>query len=552
MREKRGGIAKSFLQRYLEGRQRADLSKQSIKHDRWDERDLESIIQEMGSFKEARRRLGNFAPQSGESLFGDDFYSLVKAIPKRMPDEEMEPTHLLNSVVMGEVLDLPEYRKLHRYSTADPIQAGAAAVSMEPKLEEIYDRLRTAEEELQELLAQMQDHQDLAEQLEDIEESLAAIASGGVDEAEEVDFQSQKALIEAQMRRLEDQMGETASSLDDEIEDELPHVQQILRQSFEQAGKEAETHENAAVAWGLDPGGLKKLPPQRRIELAEKLNSDKFRRIAELFGPMTRLAMAEQERKVYYAADEIFDIELGNDLERMLPTETVKLNNELTKALWIRDFIESGLMLYKLQGVEKVAKGSIILCEDGSGSMGGAREIWAKAVGLCLARITREQKRDFHAIHFGGTGEIYEFEFNGSGFDGTVEARYTGHAGAKYPNRSLSYVDGIIHFAEVFFNGGTDFMTPLSRALAIQQEQYEKKGRVDGDIVFVTDGMCGVDPTWLAEFKEEQERLNFRVWGIIIGGRQDSEPLRTIADGRVFTISDLTTGEDMRDLFRNV
>lgn len=896
------GIGSEFLERYLSGRKPTKLTKHTISYDRWDMRDLQSIIEEMASFKEARTALGNFAPQSGESLMGDDFFSLVKAVPTLAPREEVEPTHLLNGVVMEEAMGLQEYRKLHNYSVADPIQAGAAAVSMEPKLEEIYDRLKTAQEQLQAMIDMAAEHQQLLEDLEDIDAQLAAMASGGGEgEGEEGQGSAQdnKSLIEEQLRRLEEQMQKAAGELDDTVAQEIPHIQQMLRQGMEEAGKNAETHESAALAWGLDPGGLKKMPPDKRIALAEKLNSEKFRKIAELFGPMTRLAMAEQDRKVYHASDEIVDIELGSDLERVLPSDMVNLGgDELEELLWMRDYVEDGLQLYKLQGVEKVAKGSIILCEDGSGSMGGAREIWAKAVALCLARICREQKRDFHAIHFGGTGEYYEFEFTGSGFDGQVNTRHS-QTNKNYPSLSLNFIDGIVHFAEVFFGGGplrvdqrcvtpsgwkrigdmqvgdqviahdgtpanvigvypqgeldlyevtfkdgakvvcdgshiwtvqelssgifrdmtlnemlarglqykhdngqryrfsvpmglpvelpsnsanqplhpyllgyllgdgtlgggrsvsiassegefpwedvlpdgvtvsvwneptpdrsgsyglvfgkgkqnpviealdalglkgvrgadkfvptdylwgsieerldilsglldsdgnivtnggfsfsnvsrhlceavvhlaqslggvatlreshvreneqpcwtvrgriheslgapfklsrkrdlylihsnaytrsivsaeriasdeaicikvdrdeglfmtegfvvthnTDFMTPLGRAMDIQQEQFDSHTppRVDGDIVFVTDGMCGVGDEWMAKFKERQEELGFRVWGILIGSNDTkSEPLNTICDGRVFTIQDLTTGEEMRDIFRNV
>ena len=464
--------AKSFLQRYLTGRQKADLHKHSVLHDRWDKADLDSIIKEMDSFAEARKALGNFAPQSGESLLGDDFLSMVKAQPKLAPQEDMEPTHIINGVVMDEAMQLPDYQKLHRFSVADPIQAGAAAVSMEPKLEEIYDRLRTQQEQMQELIDMVAQHSDLQDQLDGLEEAMEAIAGGGGGEAEGEDPQAQKALIEEQMRRLEEEMGIAAEEIDDGIEKEIPQMQQILRTAMKEAGEEAETAESAAIAWGLDPGGLKRLPPERRLQLAEKLNSEKFRKIAELFGTMNRIAMAEQERKVYHAADEIFDIEQGADLERMLLEESVRLVNPALRALWAKDFIEEALLQYQLHGVEKVAKGSIILAEDGSGSMGGAREIWAKAVGLALCRITREQKRDFHAIHFGGTGELYEFEFIGSGFDGEVNTHYSGRQYRnKYPDRHFDFIDGVVHFAEVFFDGGTCFVTPLSKALEIQQEQ---------------------------------------------------------------------------------
>jgi uncharacterized protein with von Willebrand factor type A (vWA) domain len=116
----------------------------------------------------------------------------------------------------------------------------------------------------------------------------------------------------------------------------------------------------------------------------------------------------------------------------------------------------------------------------------------------------------------------------------------------------VNYTD-IIDYAEFFFGGGTDFMAPLSRALQLLQEEEKEKGFVEGDIVFATDGMCYVRDDWLEKFKAEQERLQFTVWGILIGGHsRKSEPLWTICDGKVFTIQDLLTGEEIREMFREL
>ena len=318
---------KDLLARFLERRERPDLHKHSIGHDRWDEEDLKYVIKEMRAFQQARRELGNFAPQSGETLMGDDFLALIKADPQVRDQAEMEPTHIINGVVMQEATELPEYEKVHRYTISDPIQAAASATSMKPKLEEIYDRMRTAQQHLQDLMDQMTEYAQLSEEAADLEEQMQGINDGSGEGGGDGQGnpQDQKSLIEEQMRRLEEQMQNTADAMDQEIENEIPHIQNLARQGMEQATEEAETTESAAAAWGLDPGGLKKLPPERRIELADKLNSEKFRKIAELFGPMQRLAMSEQERKVNYASDEIFDVEMGDDLERMLISESARL-----------------------------------------------------------------------------------------------------------------------------------------------------------------------------------------------------------------------------------
>jgi uncharacterized protein with von Willebrand factor type A (vWA) domain len=68
--------------------------------------------------------------------------------------------------------------------------------------------------------------------------------------------------------------------------------------------------------------------------------------------------------------------------------------------------------------------------------------------------------------------------------------------------------------------------------------------------MFITDGLCSVDSTWLKEFKEEQARLEFKVFGFLIGGfGKDAEPLKTICDGRVWTVKDLLDPKGTSDMF---
>ena len=246
---------------------------------------------------------------------------------------------------------------------------------------------------------------------------------------------------------------------------------------------------------------------------------------------MSRMAFAEQMRKTDYAHEEIYDIETGNDLSRMLVTEMLKLTDPLLKLEFYRRFFENGLVQYKLRGREKLAKGGIVFCDDGSGSMKGAPEIWAKAVGLTLFQIAKSQNRSFYGIHFGSPGETHAFDFT---------------------NPKETTYEELIDYAEMFFAGGTDFHTPLSEALAQIKKGYAAHGEVKADIVFCTDGQCGVDDKWLEDFKAEQEKLAFRVYGIVIGGNPQMEPLNTICDGRVLTVNDLRSGGDIREIFRRM
>jgi uncharacterized protein with von Willebrand factor type A (vWA) domain len=112
--------------------------------------------------------------------------------------------------------------------------------------------------------------------------------------------------------------------------------------------------------------------------------------------------------------------------------------------------------------------------------------------------------------------------------------------------------DGLFLTEGMIVTHNTDFITPLSKALDILEEEYTTKGEVKADIIFASDGECGVPETFLKKFKEEQEKMAFRVYGIAIDVHPDTEPLKTICDGRVLTIKDLLSGNDIREIFRGI
>jgi uncharacterized protein with von Willebrand factor type A (vWA) domain len=460
----------------------------------------------------------------------------------------------VNRAVMGEAMDLKEYDDLRISSTLDQVISGLACIAMEPELEILFDKLKEEQKLADQLQAMADGMEGMAGDLASAEEmAAAAMAAGDGDEAK--DYQKQAEKIKEQMDKLREKMQEKAKELDDGIAGKAPQMKEVSKQAMKDAKEKAEELDGLSSTWGLDPGTLSAMPAARRIELSEKFNNEKFRRIAQLLGPMQRMALAEQMRKVNYARSELYDLEKGNDLSNVLPTEMLYMGDPDMDVVFFKDYVERNLTQYKLRGTEKVAKGGILWCEDGSGSMGGDPEVWAKAVGLSLYKIAQMQKRQFYAIHFGGPGEIMTFDFpSNASEDVEIELYGSPYKVSKDDTGSYEQLDGMIKFAETFFGGGTDFVTPLSKALDVLTEGYDAEGQVKGDIVFCTDGICGVPQDWLDNFKAEQERLGFRVWGILLGYNpsKDTEPLNTICDGRIFTLQDLLNGDGIRGIFRGV
>lgn len=528
-------------------------SKHTVKNDKWDQEDYDSILKEMKELSIAEDRLSDVV-DTGSSAMGDEFFSLVKAYPQLKDPREVRPNYLINHTVMGEAMDLKEYEELRIHSTNDVVSSGLACIAMEPELEVLFDKVKE-EQKLADHMQQMaMDMQGMAGELSDAEQMESDARAAG-ESASAEDYQEQAEKIKDQMDKLRKQMEELADQLDDQLNGKIPELKEASREALKKAREKSEELDSLSSTWGLDPGALSKMPAKRRIELASKFNNDKFKRIALLLGPMQRMAIAEQMRKVNYARDEIYDLEMGNDLSNVLPTEMLFMDDDIMDVDFFRRYIEGSLLQYKLRGTEKVAKGGIYWCEDGSGSMGGDPEVWAKAVGLSLYQIAKMQKRMFYGIHFGGPGMYQTFDFHtdqGAGVD--IELCGQTYHGDNNPNGHYENLDGVIKFAETFFGGGTDFVTPLSVALDKLREEHEMYGAVKGDIVFCTDGICGVPQEWLDEFKEEQERLGFRVWGVLLGWNpaKDNEPLKTICDGKIFVLDDLLSGDGMRNVFRDV
>lgn len=67
---------------------------------------------------------------------------------------------------------------------------------------------------------------------------------------------------------------------------------------------------------------------------------------------------------------------------------------------------------------------------------------------------------------------------------------------------------------------------------------------VPGDIVMLTDRMCGVSDRWKKWFAEERRLHELRsAW---------TEPLSELCKGKVCAVQDLVTGSDVRNVFRAI
>jgi uncharacterized protein with von Willebrand factor type A (vWA) domain len=522
------------------GTRPGNLGRNTIRADRYDRDRFKRMIEEMRTFDAGRAALCEVVP-TGNGLWMDAFMAFVKASVQPVDPGTLQPKYLINARVMADAVELPAYHRLRQWTKGDQVAAAGACIAIRPELEQLHDRAETAEklaEELEkameDLLAAQEEERDLDELIKDWTERQPVM--GGCEdpdcqfpdmqEAQAAGFQVQQDEAAAKVAQAQADAEAAEAALEAEMEMVMPGMGAAIRKALERAATEAETLAAMAYMWGVEPGDLIRYPAEKRLKLAQRMNTESFRRMYDLFGPLLVMLTVEQKRKVNNVPEEPFDITMGDNLQRTLMSELMGLGHPILRADFYRRLLEKRLFQWEYQGTEQVGRGGIVCCVDNSQSMTweddefgwkkGDKELWAKAIALCLLHLARVQERKFYGIHFGSKHEIMVFDFS-QGYD----------------------IEQVMDFAEYFFNGGTDFEAPMDAALTYVRAEFDDLGATESDIVFITDGVCGVTPDWQEQFLSEMERIGATMWGILIGGKKGDEPLRTLCGGRVATVTEL-------------
>jgi len=280
--------------------------------------------------------------------------------------------------------------------------------------------------------------------------------------------------------------------------------------------------------WGTGEGTTtpSTIAPELKAKLAERIRkSPKLQLLAKEAGRMRRIAAGKQRSKSNYCRSEVTDIECGNDLARLLPSELLKLGTN-RKWEFFRGYTERSLLQYKLSGKEPQGKGPIVICIDQSGSMNGQKEIWSKAVALAMLQIATMQHRKARVIHF--TGEVVRVD---DWEPGKVDPLQ------------------LIISMERFYNGSsTEFCPPMTSSMeAIESDEKLKKA----DVVFITDGQASVPVRFMEEWNKCKTKKEFTCYGIEIGAPSNGGPLHIMSD-KVLTLSDIGDDAHVTDVVLDI
>ncbi|MFA0084807.1 VWA domain-containing protein [Vibrio sp. 10N.261.51.F12] len=210
-----------------------------------------------------------------------------------------------------------------------------------------------------------------------------------------------------------------------------------------------------------------------------KAIADKLGRMAEdVDAPeLTKVRCKENivvEEKSEFATDDIVGIHESNDINRLLPNETMYLADPELETIFYQHLVEQRLLTYKAEGKHRTIrelqvptnangkvdkeKGPMVIAIDASGSMQGAPEKSAKAIAYSLMKMAAQQQRECHVILFSSTFITYDL---------------TGVSGLKEACDFLSYT----------FKGGTDLSQVLNHAVDIMQGERYK----NADLLVISD-----------------------------------------------------------------
>jgi len=284
-------------------------------------------------------------------------------------------------------------------------------------------------------------------------------------------------------------MGEHSEQLSRAIGRGIRQANDEILKSLDSALCKAQEASDAIAAWGN--GDNTPTAIAQNTEMLQRLqSSSNLRDIIKFLGKYREIYDNARKAAYIFGRGEKYDIVLGNDYTRALSSEYAYLALPETVPLFLQKVQRKTLKQYRKRERISEGRGDIVICIDESGSMSGDPIAWAKTVALVLLEQASRDKRSCAIVRFASRNQAEAHLFR--------EGKHT--------------IDDVIKFAESFFCGGTDFETPLNKAVSvIEDEGFEK-----ADVMFITDGACEVSEEFTKVFMQKRDELNFSIAAVII------------------------------------
>lgn len=275
-----------------------------------------------------------------------------------------------------------------------------------------------------------------------------------------------------------------------------------------------------AQCWGDDDAEATQQAERNQALLERVRGNAMLQGITRQLGRMKEMLSDLRKNDYAHGRGEKYTVTRGRDMKNLLSGELALMASPATTPLFVRKYHAKGLLQYAKR--ERVHKGygDVIVCLDESGSTEGENAEWGKALALAVQDICAHEGRKYALIHFSGTDQFRTDLF--------LPGQYTSA--------------DLLSAAEHFFDGGTDFETPIREALRlIREEAFE-----NADILFITDGEDSISDELASELQEAIQGARCSVVGLLLDA--DSPGMKFTLKmfcERIYRISEMHDKDDI-------
>jgi uncharacterized protein with von Willebrand factor type A (vWA) domain len=278
-----------------------------------------------------------------------------------------------------------------------------------------------------------------------------------------------------------------------------------IRRSLKKGLEDAQEAKQAVETFGREEGSVERIPITEQFRLANLLGKNpKIKEIVKMLGRMRLESLSVRRSGITHSTPVRRGIEtVGIEgIERVLPDEltTLALAEEV-EDLFLKKLLDEDLLAYSYKNPVVETHGPILLAVDGSGSMAGPKEIWAKALAIAAILQAKKEKRKSQGIIFGASEkEIFDIDVN-----------------------------RLEDLATASFHMGTNFGPPLGWA----QDKFKEQPRAD--LLFITDGVCNIGEAEKVDFIRAKTRTGAKCYSVLIGS-ETTETVKQFSD-KVFSLT---------------
>lgn len=276
-------------------------------------------------------------------------------------------------------------------------------------------------------------------------------------------------------------------------------LRSIAREQWTAFDAQARRTEHLAEGFGWDVSAA--WTHTRDVDLAQG-DLGQVERIARLAGRMYAALRGARASRVHGVPSEVYSVEQGNDVSRLLPAEQVLLMEPVFETVVLERIASRRAAQYAVRGDAKKSKGPLVVALDESASMRAERNEWAKAAAVALSRVAFDEKRPVSVVHY-STSTVHQAIKPGD-------------------------TEAVLRMVRHFLGGGTAI--GLALGVAVQQvRELARRGQKGADIILVTDGVDG-DQTSQEAAIQEGLALGVRLWTVAIECEvPETSPLRAKA-----------------------